>query len=535
MKLAFVNAPWYDESKPELWGVRAGSRWPHFQRRQGPGLLPRYVPFPFFLAIAAAAAQAKGHEVMLLDGVAENLTVERSLKRLRRFKPALIFMEVSTPSLSHDLAVAERYAALHPKPTLVFCGAHAFPRPGAVPEAWIRGEYDLSPALLAEAVVGRGRLTEVPGLLFPGAKIDNPPAKITDVNALPSPLFDQLPMDSYSDPVCGLPSPSAQSWTSRGCPFNCSFCVWPQIVYGDRRFRPRSLDAALDEVELLINKHGCESFYFDDDTTNVGESRMVELAAKIKARGLSRYPWSMMARADCMTPKALEALAGAGMFSVKYGVESVSPKLLDACDKGTQLDKLKAALALTRQLGVRFHLTFTFGIPGETPETIAETTDFALATAPDTAQFSLCTPFPGTRFFDECKAKGYLVTDDWSRYLGSDEAVVGTPELPAAALKAGLLEAERRWAEFNRQRLERRQTALLEAVGKEAAAGRRWTFLGDRDFAAFLWDVPELAAAHVEAPAHVLVIASRHDEEKLYRRALRSGTLSPLTLKLYEQ
>ena len=107
------------------------------------------------------------------------------------------------------------------------------------------------------------------------------------------------------------------------------------VVFGNNKYRTRHLNDALDDIEDLIYNHGCESFYFDDDTTNVGPKRMIELAEGIKARGLDKYPWSMMARADCMNDAALEALKSAGLYSIKYGVESISEALVNSCEKGS--------------------------------------------------------------------------------------------------------------------------------------------------------------------------------------------------------
>ena len=336
-------------------------------------------------------------------------------------------------------------------------------------------------------------------------------------------------MRNYGDPVCGLPAPVAQSWLSRGCPFGCTFCVWPQLIYGNRRYRERSIANALNEVSFLIQRYECESFYFDDDTANLGEGRMLELAAAIKKRGLHNQPWSMMARADCMTPSAIAALADAGLYSIKYGIESSSPSLVDACHKGTRLDAMLMAVEHTRRANVKMHLTFTFGLPGETAQTIRDTADFAIAAAPETAQFSLCTPFPGTAFYEECRTKGWLATEDWERFLGSDEAVVSTPLLSAESLKQEYARAVMRWHDFVGTRFAARRQGLLEALKKVVHAGKRWILLGDPEFAQFIWNDPDAAqlrAALVgeNAPPefHQIVIVSRHDEEKIWRQGMRT-------------
>jgi len=529
MKIALFNSPWYDDSQPLAWGVRAGSRWPHMQERPAPGQLPRYIPFPFFLATAARILQNAGHEVLLVDGVASDLRLETCLDKIQSFGPRLVFCEAATPSLPWDLEVMKKLRQLLPSAVLAAGGSQGVSMvpdimdQHGLPDFWLGGEYDFAVQQLVDALEGRRPFSKVDGLV--GAGVNNRPAVVEDVKSLPSPLYEVLPVRNYSDPVCGLPSPVAQAWLSRGCPYKCTFCVWPQVVFGNSRYRTRDPHQALDDIERLIRDHGCESFYFDDDTANIGPARMIELAAAIKSRGLDKYPWSMMARADCMTEAVLDALHDAGMYSVKYGVESLNETLVDTCEKGTDIKKFHRTIEHTKKLGIKLHLTFMFGIPHETAETVQETLDYAMSVAPDSAQFSLCTPFPGTKFYRQCEENGWLITKDWSRFLGSDEAVVETPWLKAAELTRLYHQARDTWHKYNLERLEAKRAALLRELQNRCPPGSTWEHLGDPDFASFIAERdPELASRQVQEGqgAKLSVIISHHDEEKIYRRLLRA-------------
>ena len=531
MKILLLNAPWYDKSDSQKWGVRGGSRWPHFQKRTPDGGLPRYIPFPFFMATSAAVIRNAGYETKIIDAVAEDIDLEETYSRILDFGPDLVFAESSTPSLGWDLEVFKELKKIKPGVVLVSGGSQGvsmvpeFMKENSLPDYWLGGEFDLSLLSLIRTIESNGDLNKVPGLIAPG--VNNPPAVVEDVQNLPSPLYSDLPVQNYSDPVCGLPAPVAQIWLSRGCPYKCTFCVWPQVVFGNNKYRTRSLEQALDDIEYLIHERGCESFYFDDDTTNVGPNRMIELAAGIKKRGLDKYPWSMMARADCMNDKALEALKDAGLYSIKYGVESISEALVDSCEKGTNLKKFRRAIEYTKELGIKLHLTFMFGIPEETEETIDETLAFAMDIAPESAQFSLCTPFPGTKFYKQCEDNGWLTTNDWSHFLGSDEAVVSTPWLSAERLQFKYQEAQKKWHEFNLERLHEKQENLLINLQDIVSKGKKWTLLGERDFAEFIWkDENGLLKNFTESADNMKevtpVIISRHDEEKIYRKLWRS-------------
>ena len=531
MKVLLLNAPWYDENDPQKWGVRAGSRWPHFQKRTEAGGLPRYIPFPFFMATSAAVLRQAGYETKIIDAVAEDINLDETYERIADFLPDLVFAESSTPSLNWDLDVFREIKKRHPEVVLVSGGSQGVSmvpdlmKKNGVPDYWLGGEFDLTLLDLVKSLESNQELSKISGLISSG--INNPPAIVEDVQKLPSPLYGDLPVQNYSDPVCGLPAPVAQIWLSRGCPYKCTFCVWPQVVFGNNQYRTRDLEQALDDIEYLIHERGCESFYFDDDTTNVGPNRMVALAEGIKKRGLDKYPWSMMARADCMNDKALEALKDAGLYSIKYGVESISEALVDSCEKGTNLKKFRRAIEYTRELGIKLHLTFMFGIPEETEETIDETLAFAMEIAPDSAQFSLCTPFPGTKFYKQCEDNGWLTTSDWSHFLGSDEAVVSTPWLSAERLQAKYEEAQKTWHNFNLQRLREKQDALLINLQQIVNDGKKWTLLGEREFADFIWQGKEQVLSSFEDAANIggevtPVIISKHNEEKIFRRLLRT-------------
>ncbi len=527
MRIALLNPPWRDPLAPLNWGLRAGSRWPHFQKRPDRDTLPRYIPFPFFLAIAARNLSNQGHDVLLIDSVAEGTSLESLHERVMAHKSELIFSEMSTPSLRADRDTKSDLREAVPDAMFAAGGvlddslAKQMLRENVV-DFWLAGEYDLSLGQLAEAIDMKRPFKEVPGLIMAGGTEN--PRHSPDINKLPMPLHEQLPMYNYRDPVCGLPAPSLQTWLSRGCPYSCSFCVWPQLIYGNRKYRTRDIDRALDEIETLFGLYNFKSFYFDDDTANIGEDRMLELARKLKERGLDQYPWAMMARGDCMTSTMIDALAGAGMYSVKFGVESISPKLTNACGKNTNLPALKQAIANAKAAGVKVHLTFTFGLPGETVKTIRETVDFAIETAPESAQFSLCIPFPGTRFFEDCFHKGWLTTTDWESFLGNSRAVIETPQLSAADLETEYRAALERWRAFNRKRLDEKRQRLKDELKEAVAKGARWTLFGDPDFAEFLLEDEQLKSAfepESDASSAVPVIVSRHHEERLWRDLAR--------------
>ncbi len=398
MRILFSNPPWFAQEGTR-WGVRAGSRWPF----TGPAGMT-YLPFPFLMAGAAAFLRSQGHDVWLADSIATRESDASWLARLREGRFDYIVLETSTPSIGSDLEYA-RKAADHGK--VVLCGPHAtvFAREILAAHPYVfavlQGEYELGAArLLREANPG----------IYPMELVE-------DLDALPDPLRDST-IYRYNDRFPNTPEgPCLQVMASRGCPFGCIFCLWPQVMFGGRRFRPRSAGRVLEEIKDCLRRFPrFTSLYFDDDTFNIGKPRILELCQGLGGLGL---PWSAMCRADTSDAEIWRAMRESGCYAVKLGLESGSQALVDRCGKGLNLGKVRETVALLKSLGIFVHVTYTWGLPGETPETIEETRRFHEALAPDSWQESMCTPFPGTDFYKLYAEVNGPPPKDWTRYDGA--------------------------------------------------------------------------------------------------------------------
>ena len=448
MKVFLGNAPWRKEG---FYGVRAGSRWPHFEREDS-----RYMPFPFQLAYAAAVLEKNGIEVLLVDGVAERMRDDEFLDRIRRFEPDLVLLEVSTISIDVDMRfVREMRCIIGSQGRIALCGLHAFMREPSFfnenPEVdfVLIGEYEFTLLELAKAIEAGGDLSDVLGLIYraeDGSVIANPPRSLVeDIDIFPWPARHFLPMESYyDDPWQCLPEPCVQMWASRGCPYNCIFCCWPQIMYGNNKYRMRDPAKVVDEMEWLVKEKGFNSVYFDDDTFNINKKLVLAICGEIKKRRLG-VPWAIMARADTMDEEMLLALKEAGLVALKYGVESASQKIIDSIGKKLDLKKVVDAVKMTKELGIRTHLTFMFGLPGETKRTMKKTVKLALKLDPDSVQFSIATPFPGSRYFNMLDERGYILSRKWEDYDGYNTAVIRTEKLTALEMVEGRWRAVDAW------------------------------------------------------------------------------------------
>lgn len=452
LKVAVVNPPWNVDGRI---GVRAGSRWP-FTQDAGGNRVPAYVPFPFFLATATAMLKRDGFEVTMVDAIAEGLYVEEFCRRLEGFDPDVVVMETATASHEIDLDWAlQLKERLGDQVRVVLCGPHATALGADLlieapqVDAILLGEYEPSCLDLVRALRSGGTWDDIPGLIWRDADglvhQQTERRQLPPMSEFPWPERETLPIYNYFDSFANaMPWPNVQMHASRGCPFKCIFCVWPQVVYDGQNYRVRDNDDIAAEMAWLVDRFGFRAVYFDDDTFNIDNERIIDLCEKIEAQGL-KVPMCAMGRADTSSREALEAMKRAGLVGIKFGVETGDAEMMKRIRKHLDLGKVRQAVAWCKELGIGTHLTFSFGGPGETRETAEKTINLALELDPDTVQFSLMTPFPGTSMFTDAVAKGTLLTTDWKQFDGARYTVVRGEHLTREELEGVLLEAHQRW------------------------------------------------------------------------------------------
>lgn len=459
MKVLLVNPPW--RQGEGRYGVRAGSRWPFTLETDDPRRMP-YLPFPFFLAYAAALLEARSRaDVTALDAIAEGLTEAEYAARLADIAPDVIVAECAQASFGQDLRHARAAKAALPGVRYVLAGPQASVGPKALlaahPEidCCLVGEYEWTLLEYVNALSGpHFDPARIAGLAWRdalGIPRQNPRRPLGDLAELPWPAYGHFPMLRYHDYFGGIPAPMVNMVGSRGCPFHCSFCLWPELLYGGRRYRGRDPRDVADEMAFLVDTYGFKSVYFDDDTFNIGQSRIIALAEEIRQRDRDAC-LAVMARADTMDEAMLDALIAAGLRAVKYGLESASQDILDRCGKGLDVNKAVRMIRHTMDRGVKVHLTFTVGLPGETRETIEDSLRLALALDADSIQISLATPFPGTAFHADVAGRGHLAASAAADFDGSRRAVVRTETLTTEEVEAGFKRFQETWAAHRAKR-----------------------------------------------------------------------------------
>jgi radical SAM superfamily enzyme YgiQ (UPF0313 family) len=204
-----------------------------------------------------------------------------------------------------------------------------------------------------------------------------------------------------------------------------------------RRYRTRSAENFVDELEWITqNLPEIREVFFEDDTFSVNKKRVVEICDLIKERKLD-IVWSANARAD-IPYEVLKKMKSAGCRMLIVGYEAGSQRILNNIKKGITLRQAEKFAEDARKAGIRIFGCFMIGLPGDTRETIEETFRYAKRLHPDMIQIEQAVPFPGTEFYEWCREKGYLITEDYEKWLdehGQLSAIVSYPGLSDEEIK----------------------------------------------------------------------------------------------------
>ncbi|MEW6443408.1 MAG: radical SAM protein [bacterium] len=458
MKTCLINPLFVEPAGPgrERYFVRSGSRWPSSYLKPA-GRRGRYVPFPFFLAYAAALLERDGFPVKTVDAVGGNVSTEALLRHVARAEPDLVLYETTTPTVKRDLELARKLKSLTGA-AIVLCGTHAttYPEQILAQEAAVDRillyEYEQTLLELVRATADGRDPSTLNGIALRGAGgvvVRRQYQPIEPLDRLPFParhLFptaEQPDLSAYWDGFCQH-RPAVQMHASRGCPFRCDFCLWVQVMYRDGRYRMFSPSRVVDEMEDAQRRHGAREIYFDDDDFTVNKRHVLEICGEIRARRL-RIPWSCMGDAVVPDAEMLDAMADAGCVGMKFGVESASPGILARLGKPVDLDRVREVASGCSRRGIKTHATITFGLWDETRQSMEASLHFVQDLDVDSVQFSVTSPFPGTRYFEEMQRLGRLKTLDWERYDGARSAVVEFPHLSFAEIQHACRRAPSRW------------------------------------------------------------------------------------------
>ena len=371
---------------------------------------------PFGLMSLAAFLLAKGVETIIEDYIITPYSPARREKILREFRPDVVGATGVTMNIKKSLSILEDFKKNEPRLITVMGGPHVtFDAQNILSDNpfvdyIVRGEGEITLTEMLSCLEAGGDMTSIEGISYrAGDRIvhngDRP--LIEDINILPYPARHLVQTSKYK--ALGFP---INMVTSRGCPHKCIFCVGSRMV--GRKVRYFSIERVVDEFEML-SKMGHKQINVVDDLFTSHKTRCIAICDEIMRRGIT-HPWTAFARVDTVSPELLASLKRAGCTTLCFGVESGNQEILDLVKKKITLEKCRAAVDMCVEAGIEPMASYILGLPGETPETVRKTLEFAKGLC-SSYGYHILAPFPGTEVREKKEEYGIrILTDDWDLY-----------------------------------------------------------------------------------------------------------------------
>jgi len=399
--------------------------------------------YPVWLAYATGILEQAGCDVRLVDTAAWGWDMDQVLADIGVYQPDLVVVDTSFPSLNNDISISESIKKEYPDIKTAMVGAPASQFAEKMLTSYgvdivARWEFDFVLRDLVNAINKHENLQQVNGISFKNDSTivhnpDRPPSTPEDLDSIPfvSQVYkNHLNINDYL--LNYALHPEVQIFTGRGCPFNCTFCSWPQTLMG-RKYRARSVSNVLDEIQW-VEQHlpKVRQVFLEDDTFTVDNRRVVEFCEGYKDRKL-KIPWGAQARVG-LDYTTMKKMRESNCLMVDVGYESGSDEILKNVKKGITTEQIKHFAMEAKRAGLPIHGNWIVGLPGETKDTIKMTRRLIKETNADAITVAVTTPFPGTELYEWARNNGYLLTDDPNEYLdscGHQKAIVSYPELTA--------------------------------------------------------------------------------------------------------
>ncbi len=346
----------------------------------------RGVKLPVFsFAYLAAIFSNAGHEVEIMEnGFSKDAD--------------LVIIASSIVDYKAELAFAKRIK-MAAKARVGFIGAFASFEPELfLKEAdfVIKGEPENAAKRIAQGAMPKGLVKSEP---------------VQDLDQLPFPKWGLFPVEKYNYFPQLRKKPFLPILSSRGCTFQCSYCPYKAFYGAWRRRKP---DSVVQEIEYLVHNFGIKSLLFRDPLFTLDGKRVLAIADGIRMKGLE-LEWACETRLDLLNEKLIDSMHGAGFRALNVGIESGSSEVLHGVKRKSigQAHEEKM-IEYCDSKGIRVAAFYVLGLPEDTEKSILETIGYAKKLNTHVAQFTLCTPFPGTELYSRLRPS--IFEKDWEKF-----------------------------------------------------------------------------------------------------------------------
>jgi anaerobic magnesium-protoporphyrin IX monomethyl ester cyclase len=365
---------------------------------------------PLGLGYLASFLKLKGHEVDIID-----FNISQNRIDLNEYDVVGISCDTARYLSALELAKQVRKT----KAKIVMGGPHVTfmdeePLKNGLADYIVRGEGEETMAELLDSIEGKFAVDEVAGISFMHKSeiIRTPDRKAPDFSIIPPPDRKLLKIESYQWLEMGGRKITSLL-TSRGCPYNCTFCS--SSMFSGTTWRALSAEKVVDEIEDIVCNYGFDGIAFLDDNFTLNPKRVKNICREIIRRRLDTY-WWCFSRADILLSNEdmVKEMAEAGARYIFIGFESSKEDTLKHYKKRITTEQSVEAVKLLKSHGISTHASFIIGDITETKGMALDTIRFARELSPDAVQFSILTPYPGTQLFKEVKER--IFTYNWNLY-----------------------------------------------------------------------------------------------------------------------
>ena len=381
--------------------------------------------FPLGLGYIASYLRTYGHHnVEMYEPEAQGLSYNDIAAIIKRFMPDVIGITCSTPNFLRAVELA-RLCKKYADAKVVIGGVHVSALPEFIMEEYsdcidciVIGEGEKIMLELVNAYQNNAALNDIKGIVY---KRDNQVVRnenrpyMEDLDAIPFPARDLIPQDIFAPNMHNARYRKCSTiLTSRGCPFNCSFCA-ARIVSG-KKYRMHSAEYVLEEMQMLKKKYEVRQLIITDDTFTLNHARLEKICKGMidKKFGLAWFCFSQVTTVD---KDILALMKKAGCYSIGFGIESADEAILQKMGKPIAPEKAKEAVMTANSLGIKTQAFYILGSYGETKEQMERTIKFSQEVNAILTFYNMLVPFPGTKDFDYFFSDMPLKDIEWDKFV----------------------------------------------------------------------------------------------------------------------
>ncbi|MBP7652244.1 cobalamin-dependent protein [Candidatus Dependentiae bacterium] len=395
---------------------------------------------PLGLLYIASYLKKYNYDVSITDAFSFGLSGEDIIEEISKEKPDVIGFSVLTSGGKIALDLTKLIKKKFPEILIVLGNIH----PSIFAEHYLKNKsadiivHDEGEVTFSEIVIKfnqKNKWNDIKGISF----IDDAGKFVTtekrevleNLDEIPVPARELIPINQYRMQFYFHPYANTQYYkmimTSRGCPYKCSFCT----VHKSGKIRYHSVERVRDELKILLDGYNSKFIFFMDSLFMSSRKRVLDICNMINENKF-KFDWGCEGRVNLAEPSLLKEMKKAGCYEIAYGIESGVQELLNNINKNCTIEQIESAVKYTKEAGIKVMGLFILGLPGEEKKLSYQTIKFAKRLNLDIAQFSICTPYPGSELYNNLINEKKIDPFDWEKYSQyanfTDNEPIWTPE-----------------------------------------------------------------------------------------------------------